>query len=74
MRRTENDFTTEQKAMMLDILLDFIEDNSEIDIKSMPVEFKKDSRAGFIGYGIKKTLVDNGFLEAGTKKAQRSFV
>lgn len=74
MRRTDTSFTTDEKAMMLDIILDQIEEATDIDIKSLPVEYRKDSRAGYIGYGIEKTLVDNGFLEKGARKAQRSFV
>lgn len=73
MKRTEDSFSVDQKAMMFDIILDQIEEATDIDIKSLPVEFRKDSRAGYIGYTIQKTLVDNGFLEKGKRQAQRSF-
>ena len=74
MRRTDQVFTTDEKALMLDIILDQIEEATNINVKSLPVEFRKDSRSGYIGYGIEKVLVDNGFLEKGQRKAQRSFV
>jgi len=71
MRRTEDHHTVEEKAMMLDLIMDEIENSTGVDLKNLPIEYKKDSLSAFIGYGTRKTLIDNGFMEPGDKITQR---
>lgn len=71
MRRTEDHHTVEEKAMMLDLIMDEIENSVNVDLKSLPIEYRKDSMSALIGYGIRKTLVDNGFMEPGGRITQR---
>ena len=69
MRRTEDHHTAEEKAMMLDIIMDEIENGYAL--KELPPDYKRSSRAAYVGYQIVRTLIDNSFMETGEKITQQ---